>query len=360
MTNQVNQYTKEDQVFNVSVDNAPVGIIETDMVGNCLYVNKCFSEMTGIKKEHARGTGWIKSIHPDDRKHVTNVLSLAIEDQREFEVEFRFLTSRKKITDVQCRGSALLNDDGEVIGLIATMTDISERIQLERELLSKNHFLQQFRYIISHELRSPIRNLIALVGLYNRKDVLDKKNVGIMDMIDQSAKKLEQLLKDLINVTEETKPIGQEMKDLKFNHVLNSVRESLEGTIIKEHVHINSDFSMAPSVHYTSIHLHSILLNLLSNAIKYRSPEREPEIHIRSYAKGKFIYLEVADNGLGIDMKRNKDKIFGLFQRFHDNADGKGLGLFIINSIVIENGGKIEVESEVGKGTKFTVSFKNK
>ena len=67
MANRVNQYTKEDQVFNVSVDNAPVGIIETDMMGNCQYINKTWSEMAGISEEQAMGTGWIKSIHPEDK-----------------------------------------------------------------------------------------------------------------------------------------------------------------------------------------------------------------------------------------------------------------------------------------------------
>jgi len=198
------------------------------------------------------------------------------------------------------------------------------------------------------------------VSFYNKEDVNDKNNTDIIDKIEQSARKLDQLLKDLINVTEETRPIQESFKDIKFNHVLNSVKESLESIIITEHIKIYSDFTKAPTVKFTNIHLHSIVLNLLSNAIKYRSPDREAEIHIRSYTKGKFIFLEITDNGLGIDMERNREKIFGLFQRFHENADGKGLGLFIINSIVIENGGKIEVESEVDKGTKFTVSFKNK
>ncbi len=360
MSNRVNQYTRGDQVFNVSVDNAPVGIIETDMMGNCLYVNKMWCEMTGISEEKAIVNGWVKGIHPEDRKLVTRVWSDEIEMQQNFEIEFRFLSPKKKLTYVQCHGSSLVNDDGETIGLIATMTDISERIQLEKELLSKNHFLQQFRYIISHDLRSPIRNMIALTSFYNKDDVHDKNNLDIIDKVEQCGRKLEQLLKDLINVTEETQPIREVMKEIKFNHVLNSIKESLESIIITEHVKIFSDFSEATHVKFTNIHLHSIMLNLITNAIKYRSPEREPEIHLRSYIKGKFTYLEVADNGSGIDLRRHRDKMFGLFQRFHENADSKGLGLFIINSIAIENGGKITVESELGKGTTFTVSFKTK
>ena len=360
MANQVNQYVYKDQVFNVSVDNAPVGIIETDMVGNCLYTNKAFTLMTGISSDQAKGAGWVKSIHPDDRKDVTDDWIGTLEDQQELHIEFRFLSPKRKVTFVQCQGSPLLDEDGKTIGLIATMTDISERYQLEEELLNKNHLLQQFKYIIAHDLRSPMFNLVNLASFYNKEDVNDKRNPEIIDNIEKVARKLNQLLKDLINVTEDTRPIQESFTKIKFNHVLNSVKESLESTISSNKAKIYSDFKKAPTVNFTNIHLNSIILNLLSNALKYSSPERVPEIHIRSFKKGGFTCFQITDNGLGIDMKRNRDKIFGLFQRFHENTDSKGLGLFIINSIVVENGGKIEVESEVDKGTTFTVYFKNK
>lgn len=100
-------------------------------------------------------------------------------------------------------------------------------------------------------------------------------------------------------------------------------------------------------------------MNLVTNAVKYSSLKREPEIKIITEKIDGGVKLYFSDNGLGIDLQRNKDRIFGLYQRFHDNSDSKGLGLYIVNSQVRVMGGKIDVESEVDIGTTFIITFKN-
>ncbi len=105
-------------------------------------------------------------------------------------------------------------------------------------------------------------------------------------------------------------------------------------------------------------YLDSILLNLLTNAIKYKSPERKPIVRARTTFEDDQLKLYFSDNGLGIDLERYGDRIFGLYQRFHEHADSKGLGLYIVNSQVRAMGGTIEVESEVNKGTTFIITFK--
>ena len=105
--------------------------------------------------------------------------------------------------------------------------------------------------------------------------------------------------------------------------------------------------------------MESILLNLISNAIKYRSTERKLKISIKALAKENYVNLEIEDNGIGIDLTKNNDKIFGLYQRFHNYPDSKGLGLYLVKSQVEAMGGTIEVESFVNKGTKFTIKFNN-
>ena len=101
-------------------------------------------------------------------------------------------------------------------------------------------------------------------------------------------------------------------------------------------------------------------MNLLTNSFKYAHPNREPIIKLRSYKtkEGK-VQLEYSDNGLGMNMSKVKDRIFGLYQRFHENADSKGIGLYLIHSQIIALGGTIEVASEVNVGTMFTITFKN-
>ena len=105
-------------------------------------------------------------------------------------------------------------------------------------------------------------------------------------------------------------------------------------------------------------YLESIILNLLTNAIKYRDHSRKLKISISTKEKEDLTILTCEDNGIGIDIERNKDKIFGLYQRFHNYPDSKGLGLYLVKSQVETMGGTINVQSEVNKGTKFTLTFK--
>jgi signal transduction histidine kinase len=106
-------------------------------------------------------------------------------------------------------------------------------------------------------------------------------------------------------------------------------------------------------------YIESILLNLMTNSLRYHDPKRQLKIWISSKKTVNETNLIFRDNGIGIDMARNKDKIFGLYQRFHDYPDSKGLGLYLVKSQVESMGGKISVESEVGVGTTFTITFKN-
>jgi signal transduction histidine kinase len=122
---------------------------------------------------------------------------------------------------------------------------------------------------------------------------------------------------------------------------------------------VTTDFDDAYEVDFNRTYLESILLNLLTNAVKYSSPKRRPQVKVTTRKMQDGIKLYFSDNGLGIDLTRYKDRIFGLYQRFHDHADSKGLGLYIVNSQIRVMGGEIDVESEVDKGTTFIITFKN-
>ena len=122
---------------------------------------------------------------------------------------------------------------------------------------------------------------------------------------------------------------------------------------------IKLDVDKVTSLHVNKSYFESILLNLTTNALRYHEPSRQLEISFTAKNLGKEIQLLFKDNGLGIDLKRHKDKVFGLYQRFHDNPDSKGLGLYLVKSQVESMGGTISIESEVGVGTTFTITFKN-
>lgn len=234
-----------------------------------------------------------------------------------------------------------------------------EQKALTAELLRNNQDLQQFSFITSHNLRAPVANLISLLGLYNRQNTSDLFNQTLIEKFEEATLQLNSTLNDLVNVLVIKSNNNIEKQQLFLPDIFNANRSNIENLLLEQNGTIEADFTEVPIIEYNKIHLDSIFLNLLSNAIRYRSPERSPVIKVRSYRKDNWIVVSFADNGLGIDLKRYGDRLFGLYQRFHVSKEGKGLGLYMTKSQVMAMGGNIEVESEPGKGTIFNVFFKS-
>jgi signal transduction histidine kinase len=145
--------------------------------------------------------------------------------------------------------------------------------------------------------------------------------------------------------------------EIRFKDIMDKVIQSLEGELIRSGASITFEFNKAPTVIYSRAYMESIMLNLMSNAIKYRSPDRKPTIHLESSIEGNTVQLRVSDNGLGIDMRKHGDKLFGLHKTFHGNKEARGVGLFLIKTQVEALGGSIQATSTVGKGTTFMINF---
>ncbi len=234
-----------------------------------------------------------------------------------------------------------------------------EQKSLTEELLRNNQDLQQFSFITSHNLRAPVANLISLLSLYNRKDVTDAFNKVLIEKFEEATLQLNSTLNDLVNVLVIKSNNNIEKQVLNLTEVFKTTRLNIDNLLMEQNGSIEADFSEVTDIEYNKIHIDSIFLNIVSNAIRYRSPDRNPAIKIRSYRQNKWTVISFEDNGLGIDLKRYKDRLFGLYQRFHVSKEGKGLGLYMTKSQVMAMGGNIEVESEPGKGTIFKVFFKS-
>jgi PAS domain S-box-containing protein len=259
----------------------------------------------------------------------------------------------------------ILSEAGKVLGICISSTDITERkkTEIEREYLiehltNSNHDLKQFNFITSHNFRAPLSNLIGLLSLVDYS-ALDESTRDIFSMLKCSTEQLNQTVKDLIQILIIKQNVPPKISRICINEVFDKVSKYFVNEIVALPVTINTNFSCR-EVCFNRSYLESVLQNLLSNAIKYRSPERPLQIDITTtIGENGNILLSFSDNGVGIDMKRNKDRIFGLYQRFHSDPEGQGLGLFITKSQVTALGGRIEVESQVDKGTTFLLTLKD-
>ncbi|MCV9386518.1 ligand-binding sensor domain-containing protein [Reichenbachiella ulvae] len=224
------------------------------------------------------------------------------------------------------------------------------------DLQERNINLEQFNYIISHNMRAPVSNLKGLLGLYNHKDPNDPFNKTALDQLEKSCGDLDEVLKDLTKILEVKKDLDQRKEIILITELIEKIKSSLKKEIKKAEVTIELDLQV-DSIKSVSSLWYSIFTNLLSNAIKYRSKDRPCHIKISSFKTNGLTTFTFEDNGIGIDLKLNKNKIFGLYKRFHSHVEGKGMGLFMVKTQVQSLGGNITIKSTPDEGTKFTITL---
>jgi two-component system, sensor histidine kinase and response regulator len=243
---------------------------------------------------------------------------------------------------------------------------LKKNIELESmnsELKKVNNDLDNFVYTASHDLKAPVSNIEGLMNALkdciNDPESHNEDVMVLVEMINKSVNRFKVTIQDLTEITKIQKNLDEEIEVVNIPEVLDDVKLSIQELIITSAADIKADFKACEEIRFSKKNFKSIVYNLLSNAIKYRDPQRKPKILIKTEISGNYVMLSVKDNGLGMDLK-NDTKIFSMFKRLHDHVEGSGIGLYIVKRIVSNAGGKIEVESTVGKGSVFKIYFSNK
>lgn len=231
----------------------------------------------------------------------------------------------------------------------------SELINLNFKLGNQTKQLQEFAYIASHNLRSPAGNIKALLDFYH-SNPNDENLKILLEKLDVVSHALMDTINDLAEVVKIKNEISKELVEVSLVKVMEKVQESLSQTISRLNAKIKVDFKGIDKIYTAKTYIDSIMLNLMSNALKYSHPDRTPEILVTAKVNKK-LEISFADNGLGIDLEKYGQKLFGLRKTFHRNKDSRGVGLFITKAQIEALGGDIYVESEVDKGTTFTILF---
>ncbi|MGV3539938.1 MAG: PAS domain-containing sensor histidine kinase [Rufibacter sp.] len=233
----------------------------------------------------------------------------------------------------------------------------AEKARLTEETIRQNEHLQQFAYIVSHNLRAPVANIVGLTSLYNRRDPADPINAVLINKLERTSVRLDDTIKDLneILTIRSKEDQGREIIDLK--EILADVRDSLGPQLSRENARLLADFSNGSLVVGVGGYINSIFLNLISNAIKYRHPHRNLLIEIKTVFSDGGLCLLVQDNGIGIDLEKQRHRVFGLYRRFHPHIEGKGLGLHMVKTQVETMGGWVDLDSVVGEGSTFKIFF---
>jgi PAS domain S-box-containing protein len=275
----------------------------------------------------------------------------------------------------------LRDTDDHVTGIMCVATDVSEQVKARKQVQLLNQELQatnvelggtneqltrtnidldNFIYTASHDLKAPIANIEGLLNMLQRELPLQSQTgevASILAMMQGSIDRFTRTIVHLTDVSKLQKEHTQAAEQVALAPVIEDVRLDLAHLLQQVNGRLSVDVRAAPTVMFSEKNLRSVIYNLLSNAIKYYHPDRAPDVRILGRLEEKYHVLEVKDNGLGLDLTREQD-LFAMFRRYHTHVEGSGIGLYMVKRMVENAGGQIEVESQVGVGSTFSVYFK--
>jgi|GEM_PF-5894935 len=342
-------------------------IWDWDLEKNTLFWNDNFKFVFGYEPSSNQSfQQWEDNIHPDDRKRVVDSLNQAAEkgDREIWIEEYRFKKSSGEYLYILDQGFAVKNSDGKVIKMIGAMRDITavklneeNLARLNQELLQRTKRLEEFSYITSHNLRGNLSNFLGLLELLDRKDLGAEDNALFINKMDEAAHSMNETLSELLDILVIQSDANIVIENIHLPSLLKKVIGGLNYLTSSSRADIQIELNGVESIDSNPVYIESIFHNLISNALKYKSPKRLPIIQVRLSKHADHYEIIVKDNGMGMDIERNKDRLFGMYQRFHQAQLGKGLGLYLVKSQVTALNGTIQVQSEVGQGTTFTISL---
>ncbi|WP_418263407.1 PAS domain S-box protein [Flavobacterium faecale] len=249
--------------------------------------------------------------------------------------------------------------------IYAVAKNITYKKQLEEErnyhlakLTQINNDFKQLTYTATHDLRSPVNNLISIFELMDTSKIEDPETLEYIDIIRETSHSLKDTLNDYISIFDQRTKSSASIEILVLSNILEEVLYSISSLISNSKATINVDFSELEIVHFNKTYLKSIFLNLITNSIKYSKPDYLPIISIYTKIDNGQKQLIISDNGIGFDMNKVSNKIFGLHQKFHNNEDSNGIGLYLVYNHITNLGGKINVESKLNEGATFTITFR--
>ena len=350
-----------------SLINTIDGIVwEGDLATHqCSFVSKKVEDILGYTVEEWKSSPsfWIDHLHPEEVERMRDYLGQYLGTGKQHDAEYRMLA--KDGTVVWIRDIVtVIEEPNQPIKLRGVMIDITSRKEAETALnksftlvTEQNKRLLNFSYIVSHNLRSHASNIQGISALIESAKTEDDRH-EMIQLLKTVAGNLNETLFNLNNIVNIQTSIDTVVEPLNLSVYIAKTLATQNAQILNKEAQIVNKIDKNIEIDYNKAYLESILLNLVSNALRYSHPDRKPVITLTCFEEDGQQVLRVSDNGIGIDLNRNGNKMFGIYQTFNGNVDARGLGLFISKNQIESMGGKIAVESTLNKGTTFKVYFK--
>ncbi|MEO1012704.1 MAG: PAS domain-containing protein [Bacteroidota bacterium] len=359
---------ENEQLLNTLIDHLPLNVFIKDRQFRKILVNKSECDYLGVSGPEEVLGKTDEAFYDKETARITkeddvNVMTLQKPILGEERTSIK--NNGEKVTFLTSK-IPLVGEDNSTNGLVGISMDITSLKQKEEELMDlinvtslQNKKLVNFAHIVSHNLRSHAANFSMLLDfLVNEEEESEKRN--IIDMLLGASDNLMETLDNLNEVVAIRTNANREKEEVNLNGRIRNVLQGLTSLIIENRATIVNTVPDTLSVNGVPAYVDSILINFITNAIKYKSPDRDPVINLSATKKRGYTLVSIEDNGLGIDLKKYGDKLFGMYKTFHENKDAKGIGLYITKNQIEAMNGKVIACSEVGKGTTFKIYFDEK
>ncbi|NTW99344.1 MAG: PAS domain S-box protein [Geobacteraceae bacterium] len=360
--NAVQALYESEKKYRSVVDSVSEVIFQTDLAGNWTFLNPAWEEIMQFSVEESLGKKVVEFVLRDDRDKIgQSMMQMCLGDKSHCRNEIRFMTKKGEERWMEILAQKINDPHGSMIGISGMLYDVTEHKRaIERQAIlvkglnDANRELKEFAYVVSHDLKAPLRAIGSLSSwLYtDYADKIDETGREQLEMLVGRVKRMHDLIEGILQYSR----IGRVKEDVVMVDLGEVIGQAIEMVSPPGHIRVEVKGGL-PKVKGDRTRMQQVFQNLLSNAVKYMDKE-EGMIEIGSREAPEEWEIYVKDNGPGIEEKYH-EKIFQIFQTLspRDERESTGIGLTIVKKIVEGYGGEVKVVSEVGKGSEFRVKL---
>jgi PAS domain S-box-containing protein len=351
----------KEETLRMAIDATRLGTWDFNPVsGDIEWSDRC-AELFGLQpSQPANYDLFLQCLHPEDRERTDALVRAALSGRGggEYDTEYRSIgPDGSMLRWLRSTGRVFFNESGEGVRFIGTVQDITQQ-KLDRELLEEksrelefaNEDLRNFTYTISHDIKNPLTSLMMAASMADDMNTIEELQ-STMQIMGKSTRKISNIIEGLGEMIkeEETK---SKFELISAEEIVKSILKEFSDRISEQDCSITFDLQVDRFVYIRS-YLQCILRNLIDNALKYSVDGRRTVVHITAEVQGDRVEFMVKDNGIGIDLEEHSNSIFKPFWRVQEEKPGTGIGLYMIKRMIEKYHGKLNLMSEVGKGTTF-------
>ncbi|GAL90031.1 sensor histidine kinase [Jejuia pallidilutea] len=354
---------------NLALEYSSIGVWEYEAKENRVYFSEGSKQIIGVTNNNfgKNPNDWNNRVHPDDKDkyfqdfldHVDGLAPMYdnIHRVKCKDGTYKWIRDRGKVVEWFPNGKYK-----RIIGTHTDVTALKKAESITKNALDiaseQNNRLKNFAHIVTHNLKQHTGNLESLLEFYAETND-DKEKEEIFNHLLSLSNSLSKTIKDLNNIVSVQANKNRKTEKIYLAEGVDNTIKMLDVVIKKSKATINNNIDKKLFIHFNNSYFESVIQNLIGNSIKYKHPDRNPIVTIDcAYDKEK-LELKVSDNGLGIDLKKYGNDLFGLYKTFHHNKDAEGVGLYLVKNQIESYGGRILLDSEVGKGATFTIIAPN-